>query len=49
MYADGKLCLIFRCKAKALSAIQLQLKMRLDLTLNQTDTRVHDLAALSLM
>ena len=38
-----------RCKAKALSTIQLKLKMRHDLTLQQTDSGVHDLAALSLM
>ena len=37
-----------RCKAKALSTIELQLKMRHDLTLRQTDTGVHDSAALSL-
>ena len=37
-----------RCKAKALSTIQLQLKMRHDLTLRQTDSGVHDSAALSL-
>ena len=34
-----------RCKAKALSTIQLQLKMMHDLTLRQTDSGVHDLTA----
>ena len=37
-----------RCKAKALSTIELQLNMRHDLTLRQTDTWVHDSAAPSL-
>ena len=38
-----------RGKAKALSTIQLQLKMRHDLTLRQTDSGVYDLAALSFL
>ena len=36
-------------QAKALSTIQLQLKMRHDLTLRQTDSGVYDSAVLSLM
>ena len=37
-----------RCKAKALSTITLQVNVRRDLTLKQTESRVHDFAALSL-